>query len=838
MGHVHLARDTRLGRRVAIKFLVADDAATHERMLSEARATASCHHENIVVIHEADVDDGRPYIVFEHLEGTSLRALYAGGRLAPARAVELIAPVVRALVHAHELGVVHRDLKPENVFVTSAGTIKVLDFGLAAPPSAHATNELTGTLPYMAPEQLWGHEIDGRTDQWAVGIMLFEALAGQHPLAPYTARSLMKSAALLDEPMPRLGAVVPDAPRALAELVERCLAKRRNDRFPDALGLLGELEALAPRARGRSLAADECPYPGLTAFQESDGDRFFGRERDVARLVAALRERALVGVVGPSGVGKSSFVRAGLLPALRASGEPWDVHVITPGRRPLASLAALVGADADTLRREPGLVGAHLRARAIERGERGARTLLIVDQLEELYTLVPDRDERCAFTACLRAAADDPAAPVRVLVAMRADLLDRAAEDRELVEELTRGLLLLAPLTGDALRDALVRPLDSRGYAFEDARLADEILAPLAGEPGALPLLQFAATRLWSGRDAQRKLLLRATYEAIGGVSGALARHADEVIATLAPSAQRLARALFQRLVTPDDTRAIVDLDELLALGADPAETRRLVEQLAHARLLVVQTRGDAAGPTVALVHESLIARWPTLRGWLDEAREDVAFVAQLRAATAQWERSGRPDGLLWRGETTRDARRFRARRGGELAPRERAFLEAAFALDTRAARLRRAVVTTMIALLSITVAIGAVALVRIRGAEKNARAEAARAQREAEHAREAERRVSDQLALLRAEQRAKQAAQAEAARGKEDLADANGQLRSALHNAQVESTHAHDEATRANDLAASLQKTNARLERLLAEERARGERLARERSKLATELK
>jgi serine/threonine protein kinase len=326
MGKVFLARDTKLGRRVAIKFLLKKGSSEFtERFLAEARATARCNHENIVVIHEADEHEGNPFLVLEYLEGEPLRRHMERKRMPPARAVELIVPVVRALVRAHAFKIVHRDLKPENIFVTSSGTVKVLDFGLArlfareqaGGPRADKrspieqerlttvdTHEsaLVGTLPYMAPEQLWRDEIDQRTDLWAVGVILFEMLAGKHPLAPLTPQKIMGSAALIDEPMPGVATEVGDLPHRLERAIDRCLAKKKDGRFTSAEELLAELEPLLPRRQGRQLADDESPYPGLTAFQESDADRFFGRAQDVSRTVTQLESHPVAAVVGPSGV--------------------------------------------------------------------------------------------------------------------------------------------------------------------------------------------------------------------------------------------------------------------------------------------------------------------------------------------------------------------------------------------------------------------------------------------------------------------------------------------------------------------------------------------------------
>src|SRR5690349_1133940 len=178
MGRVYLARDTRLGRRVAIKFLRSTSRAVRERFLAEARATARCVHENIVVIHEVNDNDSTPFMVLEYLEGKTLREHMTQGRVPPLEAVELMIPVVRALARAHESGIVHRDLKPENIFLTGAGLVKVLDFGiakadvpgesgatLATPPRVDdAGLDLTqegsviGTLPFMAPEQFAGED--------------------------------------------------------------------------------------------------------------------------------------------------------------------------------------------------------------------------------------------------------------------------------------------------------------------------------------------------------------------------------------------------------------------------------------------------------------------------------------------------------------------------------------------------------------------------------------------------------------------------------------------------------------------------------------------------------
>lgn len=215
-------------------------------------------------------------------------------------------------------------------------------------------------------------------------------------------------------------------------------------------------------------------------------------------------------------------------------------------------------------------MGQVLRARA-RRANR--KILLFVDQFEELYTLVADPAERAAFTACLSGAADDASAPVRVVLSLRSDFLDRVGEDPQLMTEVMQGLFFLTPPGRDGLRDALVQPAEMAGYHFENPVMVEEMLTHLETTPGALPLLQFAATKLWDAKDSTRKLLTQNAYNAMGGIGGALASHADSVLSELSPQSQTLARQLFLRLITPERTRAIVSLAELAEMspGTSPS---------------------------------------------------------------------------------------------------------------------------------------------------------------------------------------------------------------------------------------------------------------------------
>jgi serine/threonine protein kinase len=781
MGTVFLARDLRLGRRVAIKFLQSNQPELTQRFLVEARTTARCQHDNIVVIYEVGEHNGAPYIVLEFLTGKPLTHLTENGQKLPyTRAVEIMCSVLRALQCAHEHGIVHRDLKPDNIFITEAGTIKVLDFGIAKVmqqsqqdagaekagqprlPSplelATGTNTsltrvgtIMGTLKYMSPEQ-WGIgiEIDHLTDVWACGVLLHRMVCGRHPLHPLDGNQLVVTA-MLELPMPSMAEAAPtDVPRELIQIVDRCLLKNKEQRWQSAAELLSALEMFLPGRRTGTIKIDQSPYVGLSSFQEGNADTFFGRNREIAAMVTRIRDRPLMAVVGSSGVGKSSFVRAGLVPALKRSGETWETLVIRPGRKPLEALAATIApmvataanlADdldehkklVDTLGREPGHLGHVLRLRA-RRDNR--HLLLFVDQFEELYTLCPDPAERAAFTACLSAVADDATSPLRVVLSIRSDFLDRVAEDQQFVGELSQGLFFLGAPSREGLRDAITQPGEMAGFRFERGDIVEDMLNHLETTPGALPLLQFTAARLWETRDVARRMLTYQSYTAMGGVAGALASHADRVVADIGPQKTALVRALLLRLVTAERTRAIVPVAELRELSREVGEVQRLIDHMVDARLLVVQNLEGGKGSTVEIVHESLVSGWPSLRRWLDENQDDAALVDQLRVAARQWQAKKFDVGLLWRGDSAAEARKFRVRYKGPLSDVERGFLDAVIHYDAAQLRRRRTAIIAGFSTLSAVVIAMMVLLVVVqnsRTAAKDKEAEAVAARQTAE---------------------------------------------------------------------------------------------------------
>jgi hypothetical protein len=887
MGQVFLARDTKLGRKVAIKFLLHDDPNFAQRFLIEARATARCMHENIVSIYEVGEHMGLPYMVLEYLEGKTLSQVLEG-KPGLKQFAEIILSVARALERAHEHGIVHRDLKPSNIFVTDRGQVKVLDFGVARVfdaaadplekiseamknPRIEANSESTyvtftgggtmvGTLPYMSPEQWGADAVDHQSDLWALGIMFWRALTGVHPAGTMNADKLKARLCDLDTPLPSIGSRDPSLPHELVKIVDTCLQKRKSARYENATAVITDLQAfLAPKSA--RINDDACPYRGLAAFGEADAKFFFGRSNEIRTALSQLETWPLLAVIGPSGVGKSSFVHAGLVPAVRGTGGNWEIRVLRPGRSPLQSLAATLD-DAmetgqigsymvDELREAPGQYGELLRKAAQRKRH---KVMIVVDQLEELFTLSDDDEARKMFLAALLAAADDPTSPVRVVLSMRADFLDRLADHKQFLSELSRGLFFLSAPDHDNLRETLIRPAELAGYTFEDSWIVEDMMLA-ATSKGALPLLQFAATRLWDGRDRSKRQLTSAAYNQMGGVGGAFARHADEVAAAVPSQNTALLRAIFTRLVTVEGTRAVVDHKELLGLSEDREAVERVLDHLMRSRLILLHT-DPVQGATVEIVHEVLITEWPMLTRWLEDSQALRGFMAELRTAVKQWVARKKASDLVWRGATAQDALGLVKRHVLDLSKDEKEFLAAARAQIARGRRRKVAVVSTVIVVLLLVIGGGAFFTIQLAQANAEAEEKALAADKAAKAAKAAEAKVQAQLDEVKSADEAKAKAEADASakaaeaskataqlgQSQDDLQKANADLKKALDDSTKEKVVAVELAKKAATAADTAKKAtdeatraNGKLQSLLAAETARVKQLEAEKSKIAT---
>ncbi|MDX3165260.1 hypothetical protein PV516_15860 [Streptomyces scabiei] len=457
-----------------------------------------------------------------------------------------------------------------------------------------------------------------------------------------------------------------------------------------------EAAAFDPENEGADAAP---PYRGLARFETGDSGLFFGRDGLTAELAALLGRRRFAAVFGPSGIGKSSLLRAGLIPVLRESGERGSrlsgIRILTPG---------------DRLSRTHELLR---RASAPGDGAATGDTLVVVDQFEEVFTLCHDPAERNRFIDLLLTARD-PGSRLRVLIAVRADFYGRCAEHRELAGALGDANLLAGPMSPAELREVVVKPAAAAGLTVERA-LTARLVEEITDAPGGLPLLSHVLLETW--RRRRGKTLTLAGYEAAGGLDGAIAKTAEDVYGRFTGAEAVTARRVLLRLITPGDgtpdTRRPADRAELEATGTGREEVAEVLEALTRARLLTLD------GPAVDLAHEALITAWPRLRGWIEEDRDRLRAHRQLTEAARAWEELGRDAGALYRGSRLATAREYFGgpRHTDDLTDREAAFLAAGIsALDqeerarARSTRRLRVLVGSLACLLALALTATAVA--------------------------------------------------------------------------------------------------------------------------------
>jgi WD40 repeat protein len=426
------------------------------------------------------------------------------------------------------------------------------------------------------------------------------------------------------------------------------------------------------------------PYQGLAAFGEEDADFFFGQEKFVNNLVEVTHKQPLVAVLGPSGSGKSSVVFAGLIPKLRKQGN-WLIVSFRPGKEPFVPLAsALVrqlepeAGETQQLRETLGLAGDMQQgritlqqavSRILERYS-GKRLLLVADQFEELYTLCQVKEEQERFAdELLRAIAQEN---ITLVLTLRADFYGYVLSYRPLRDALQEYTpQLLSSMKREELQAAIELPAQKLEVQLEP-QLTQRILDDVGQEPGNLPLLEFALTRLWE-KQINRELTHQA-YEEIGGVKKAIANHAEQVYQQLSEREKKQAQRIFVQLVRPgegtEDTRRIATRAEV---GED---NWNLVSYLAGYPARLVVTGRQEPEDTVEVVHEALIREWGTLREWINANRDFRTWQERLKVALREWKNNNHDSGALLRGVPLNVAAEWLRKRAGEMTQEERDFIQ------------------------------------------------------------------------------------------------------------------------------------------------------------------
>ncbi len=634
-GVVFRAIQPHVERDVAVKIVhegIATDPEFVRRFERDAQAAAALEHPHIAPIHDYWREPGRAYVVSRYLRGGSLLAVEdRGERLERGRALRVLEQISLGLAFAHRRGVTHGNIGSSNILFDPDGNAYLADFLIRAGPPRDASEDV---------------------------------------------RALVRLAEHL----------LPNE-RSLAEFAERAATGPAPDADALAVAIRG---TFGPTAIAASKADQRNPYKGLRAFTESDAGDFFGRGELTRRLVVRLADGGpgfrFLAVVGPSGSGKSSVVGAGLVPAIRegalGGGKDAFVAEMHPGAHPMDELEAALLRIA--LRPVP-----RLRDR-LEAGSRGlleatdlvvppgAEVVLVVDQFEEAFVQTIDEWERELFLEALRVAAADPESRLRVIVTLRADFYDRPLIYPRFGELLAERTEAVPPLTPDELEQAIRGPAERIGVCPE-AGLVAEIIAEVAHQPGALPLLQYALTELFERRDDDRLTL--AAYREFGGIAGALSARADRIHESTEPRARHATKQVFLRLVTlgegRQDTRRRVLRSELDALDVDQEAIERTVDTFGRHRLLTFDREPSTREPTVEIAHEALLGAWGRLRSWIDDAREDLRHERGLARAAAEWRGAGGDPSFLMRGARLEQCEAWADTTDLAIGRTERAYLKA-----------------------------------------------------------------------------------------------------------------------------------------------------------------
>lgn len=557
--------------------------------------------------------------------------------------------------------------------------------------------DVLGSPLYMAPEIWRGEPATRQADIYSLGTVLYELCAGHAPHEGVPLPELPLR--VQDHDARSLAEVAPDADPRFCAIVDRCLRRSPQDRFESGDSLRAALEQLSGSAQALHLPQGN-PYRGLSPFDAQHKDLFFGRAADISAVLDRLRSEPILIVAGNSGVGKSSLVRAGVLPQVEGGVlGPMRVVTIVPGKRALSALAAALASTleldehkvARDLAEDPQALARSLRQRN-RQGSSPRCLLLFVDQLEELLTVSEDASRFGEVLAALTAYAPD----IRLLATVRSDFLSRLVTLPGIGTEVSRSLHLISPLGGDALREVITQPALAMGYAFESAALVESLVSAASQSDGSLPLLQFTLSLLWEAREPGRRIIPAVALAALGGVGGALARHADAVYERLSPKQRAAARRILGQLITVEGTRARRRRQELIggsvtvsghALGLAHADAREdaiaALDALTAGRIVSVRADESGAGSAYELAHESLLTSWGSLRAWLAEDASLRALRQRLTWAAIEWERFGHTRDLLWRRRQLSEAVPLSMQ---ILPPQEARFLKA----SRRALRMRR----------------------------------------------------------------------------------------------------------------------------------------------------
>ncbi|MEO0597873.1 MAG: serine/threonine-protein kinase, partial [Chloroflexota bacterium] len=657
---VYVARQEMVNREVAIKVILPVHSNTAEfirRFQYEAELIARLEHPHIVPLYDYWRDPQGAYLVMRYIRGGNLaNKLTTDGAMPPKQAAQLLTQIASALAVAHRNRVVHQDIKPMNIMLDEDGNAYLTDFGIARDIEGNVnlaedeSNTMHGSPKYISPEHLRRRDVTPRSDIYSLGILMWEVLTGKPPFEHDDILKLLQMHVRND--LPLLEEFDPALPEQLNFPLRQATLKDPMQRYEHVMDFARDFNAIVTALDSDSTGtipipqlSDEDveptgpievinPYKGLSAFKESDAENFFGRSELIKRLMKAMTDTSAAGrflaVVGPSGSGKSSVVRAGLIPALRRGeimGLPTQyISSMIPGANPMRSLEGAIlkvalKADVkliETISKDEYDLNAVLQSSLPEDGE----MLLVIDQFEEIFTLVADEGRRRTFLNMIYDALMTEDSRLRVIVTMRADFFDRPLQYSGWGSLFQDRLEPVPVMNDDELREAIEMPAENAGLDLQDG-LSDVMINEISDQIGALPLLQYALTELYDRREGI--MMTRKAYTKMKGIRGALTQRANEIYDTLDDKTKDVARLVFTRLVrvgiaTGNDTRRRVLRGDLDSLDRNPQEIQTVLDVFGKYRLLTFDTDPESRQPVVEVAHEAIIREWGLLRTWLSES--------------------------------------------------------------------------------------------------------------------------------------------------------------------------------------------------------------------------
>jgi len=730
-GEVYRAYQRSIKRDVAMKVLLPNHMQQEflKRFQVEAETVAGLEHPYIVPLYDFWVDQTGAYLVMRLYRGGSLQdSLRAKGPWDPVDALRMIEQIGAALDYAHRKSIIHQDIKAANILLDEEGNCYLTDFGIATNLlrprkdlvvyDENGQEIVHGSPEYMAPEQILRSGSTPRTDIYGLGVLLYETLTGHKPFNSSNDTELIQRQ--LNDTLPSVQEHRPELSANFDIVIRKATEKTPSQRYVSTLKFaenLREFMALAgypvSSQRGESGAASTKtteidldtllfeppnPYKGLSAFQERDAIDFFGREVLVDSLSQRIRqagardEGRFLALIGPSGSGKSSVVRAGLFPNLRRFSADWYLMDMMPGAHPMSELESLlyslvIGDDipiGEILNSD--VTGLH---RAVEEvlGDFRSELVILIDQFEEVFTSTVEPSERRHFLDSLVYAIKHPNSRLRVVITLRTDFLEAPLNDPALGNLLKRRIELVTPMNEQEIHDAIVKPAERVGLKLETG-LVEKIIGDLQNQAGTLPLLQFALMELYNNRDRNKNMLTLNAYIESDGVFGAVTRRADEIYNRMTPEMREATQQIFMRLVslgegTPD-TKRRVPMHELLSLRQSSGLIEQTLERFQKRRLLTFDRDSQTREPTVELAHEILIRRWKVLQDWLEENRDAIRLQRQLAAEAHEWINNKNDKSYLAVGLRLANFLQLNANDGKfiQLSGTEREYLEASLKLE------------------------------------------------------------------------------------------------------------------------------------------------------------